>query len=79
MTTAMAAVLAPTYAPELDIVGSAYGGAPMDIGEILAPGAGLSIADPAVGMSVSSPDHRSSSRFVPEIGRGTDRRGFRHH
>ncbi|MFI7166509.1 lipase family protein [Rhodococcus erythropolis] len=31
MATAMAAAIAPTYAPELELAGSAYGGAPMNI------------------------------------------------
>jgi triacylglycerol lipase len=32
MATAWAAALAPTYAPELNIVGAAYGGVPMNLG-----------------------------------------------
>lgn len=31
MATAIAAVIASTYAPELKLAGSAYGGAPMNI------------------------------------------------
>lgn len=52
MTTAMAAVLAPTYAPELDLVGSAFGGAPLDIGE-MAKGLGES-AHPAFGLAMAA-------------------------
>ncbi|ATI36547.1 lipase (plasmid) [Rhodococcus sp. H-CA8f] len=34
MATAMAAALAPTYAPELELAGSAFGGAPLNIGKM---------------------------------------------
>ena len=52
MATAMAAALAPTYAPEIPIVGSAYGGVPMDIGE-MAKGLGES-AHPAFGLAMAA-------------------------
>ncbi|SUE17020.1 lipase [Rhodococcus gordoniae] len=52
MATAMAAALAPTYAPEIPLVGSAYGGVPMDIGE-MAKGLGES-AHPAFGLAMAA-------------------------
>ncbi|WP_413767727.1 lipase family protein [Rhodococcus pyridinivorans] len=52
MATAMAAALAPTYAPEIPIVGSAYGGVPMDIGE-MARELGES-AHPAFGLAMAA-------------------------
>ncbi|MEE2031887.1 lipase family protein [Rhodococcus chondri] len=52
MATAMAAALAPTYAPELELAGSAYGGVPMDIGE-MAKGLGES-AHPAFGLAMAA-------------------------
>jgi len=52
MATAMAAALAPTYAPEIPIVGSAYGGVPMDIGK-MAEALGES-AHPAFGLAMAA-------------------------
>ncbi|UYP19902.1 lipase family protein [Rhodococcus sp. Z13] len=52
MATAMAAALAPTYAPELNIVGSAYGGVPMNIGA-MAHELGAS-AHPAFGLAMAA-------------------------
>ena len=62
MTTAMAAALASTYAPELRIVGSAFGGAPLSIekmarglGEESHPAFGLAMAA-ALGLEREYPD-----------------------
>ena len=52
MATAMAAALAPTYAPELKLAGSAYGGVPMNIGD-MAKGLGDS-AHPAFGLAMAA-------------------------
>lgn len=62
MATAMAAAIAPTYAPELDLAGSAYGGAPMNIdkmakalGQQKHPAFGLAMAA-ALGLEREYPD-----------------------
>lgn len=52
MATAMAAALAPSYAPELDLVGSAYGGAPLNIGD-MAEGLG-NAPHPAFGLAMAA-------------------------
>lgn len=52
MTTAMAAAMAPSYAPDLDIVGSAFGGAPLDI-EAMARGLGTE-PHPAFGLAMAA-------------------------
>ncbi|MFG1783423.1 lipase family protein [Rhodococcus oryzae] len=62
MATAMAAAIASTYAPELKLAGSAYGGAPMNIdkmakalGEVRHPAFGLAMAA-ALGLEREYPD-----------------------
>ncbi|MET4614160.1 dienelactone hydrolase [Rhodococcus sp. PvR044] len=62
MSTAMAAAIASTYAPELKLAGSAYGGAPMNIdkmaktlGEQRHPAFGLAMAA-ALGLEREYPD-----------------------
>ncbi|MDV6270785.1 lipase family protein [Rhodococcus globerulus] len=62
MATAMAAAIAPTYAPELELAGSAYGGAPMNIdkmakalGQQKHPAFGLAMAA-ALGLEREYPD-----------------------
>jgi triacylglycerol lipase len=52
MATAWAAALAPTYAPELDIVGAAIGGAPMNLGK-MAQGLGTN-PHPAFGLAMAA-------------------------
>lgn len=53
MATAWAAALAPVYAPELPIVGAAYGGAPMDLA-LMAEGLGYSRPHPAFGLAFAA-------------------------
>ncbi|MCZ9635190.1 lipase family protein [Rhodococcus sp. BH5] len=73
MATAMAAALAPEYAPELRLVGSAYGGAPLNIGEMAKklgdsphPAFGLAMAA-ALGLEREYPDRMSiSSQLNPQ-------------
>ncbi|MCW2295541.1 lipase family protein [Rhodococcus erythropolis] len=62
MATAIAAAIAPTYAPELQLAGSAYGGAPMNIdkmakalGQQKHPAFGLAMAA-ALGLEREYPD-----------------------
>lgn len=62
MATAMAAAIAPVYAPELELAGSAYGGAPMNIdkmakalGQQKHPAFGLAMAA-ALGLEREYPD-----------------------
>lgn len=62
MATSFAAALAPSYAPELDIVGVASGGAPMNIGKMAQalgtaphPAFGLALAA-AIGLEREYPD-----------------------
>lgn len=52
MATAMAAALAPTYAPELTLAGSAFGGAPLNIGK-MAQGLG-GAPHPAFGLAMAA-------------------------
>jgi Secretory lipase len=52
MATAMAAAIAPTYAPDLELAGSAYGGVPMNISD-MATGLGES-AHPAFGLAMAA-------------------------
>lgn len=52
MATAMAAAIAPTYAPDLELTGSAYGGVPMNISD-MAKGLGES-AHPAFGLAMAA-------------------------
>ncbi|AFA72982.1 putative secretory lipase [Gordonia polyisoprenivorans VH2] len=53
MATAWAAALAPTYAPELNIVGAAYGGVPMDLIK-MAEGLGYNNPHPAFGLAFAA-------------------------
>jgi hypothetical protein len=53
MATAWAAALAPTYAPDLDIVGAAYGGVPMDLIK-MAEGLGYNNPHPAFGLAFAA-------------------------
>ncbi len=53
MATAWAAALAPTYAPDLDLAGSAYGGAPMNLIK-MAEGLGYNKPHPAFGLAYAA-------------------------
>lgn len=53
MATAWATALAPTYAPELSIAGSAYGGAPMNLIK-MGEGLGINSAHPAFGLAFAA-------------------------
>ncbi|GAB93466.1 putative lipase [Gordonia rhizosphera NBRC 16068] len=53
MATAWAAALAPTYAPELRIVGAAYGGVPMNLVK-MAEGLGYDRPHPAFGLAFAA-------------------------
>lgn len=53
MATAWAAALAPTYAPDLDIAGAAYGGVPMNL-LTMAEGLGYSTPHPAFGLAFAA-------------------------
>ncbi|MED5802521.1 lipase family protein [Gordonia sp. Z-3] len=53
MATAWAAALAPTYAPDLDIAGAAYGGVPMNLLK-MAEGLGYSTPHPAFGLAFAA-------------------------
>ncbi|MGW0037186.1 lipase family protein [Gordonia sp. NPDC003376] len=53
MATAWAAALAPAYAPDLPIVGAAYGGVPMDLVR-MAEGLGYSSPHPAFGLAFAA-------------------------
>ncbi|MFW0784605.1 lipase family protein [Gordonia sp. CPCC 206044] len=53
MATAWAAALAPTYAPDLRIVGAAYGGVPMDLIK-MAEGLGYDNPHPAFGLAFAA-------------------------
>ncbi|WP_081830416.1 lipase family protein [Rhodococcus sp. UNC363MFTsu5.1] len=75
MATAMAAAIAPTYAPELELAGSAYGGAPMNIdkmakalGEQRHPVFGLAMAA-ALGLEREYPDRMPVSSQLNQVGR----------
>lgn len=75
MATAMAAALAPTYAPELKLAGSAYGGVPMNIGEMASmlgesshPAFGLAMAA-ALGLEREYPDRMPITAQLNESGR----------
>lgn len=75
MATAMAAALAPTYAPELNLAGSAYGGVPMNIGEMAAelgesahPAFGLAMAA-ALGLEREYPDRMPITAQLNDEGR----------
>ncbi|MGL4306436.1 MAG: lipase family protein [Mycobacteriaceae bacterium] len=75
MATAMAAGLAASYAPELTLVGSAYGGAPLSIGlmakglgENSHPAFGLAMAA-ALGLEREYPDRLSISAQLNQFGK----------
>ncbi|MBM4574945.1 lipase [Rhodococcus hoagii] len=75
MATAMAAALAPSYAPEINLVGSAYGGAPLNIGKMAHalgsephPAFGLAMAA-ALGLEREYPDQMPVTGQLNESGR----------
>ena len=74
MATAMAAALAPTYAPELKLAGSAYGGAPMSISKMAKslgdqnhPAFGLAMAA-ALGLEREYPDRMPITNQLNAVG-----------
>lgn len=76
MASAWAAALAASYAPELKVVGSAYGGVPMDIGKMADalgvnahPAFGLAMAA-ALGLEREYPDRIPVSDQLNATGRG---------
>ncbi|EME23155.1 lipase family protein [Rhodococcus triatomae] len=75
MATSWAAALAPTYAPELDIVGAAEGGAPMNLVKMASalgtnphPAFGLAMAA-ALGLEREYPDRMNVSGQLNDNGR----------
>jgi hypothetical protein len=76
MATAWAAALAPTYAPDLDIVGAAYGGVPMNLLR-MAEGLGYDTPHPAFGLAFAAaigvareyPDEIPIQRYLSPLGR----------
>ncbi|WP_422558124.1 lipase family protein [Gordonia sp. (in: high G+C Gram-positive bacteria)] len=74
MATAMAAALAPSYAPELTLAGAAYGGAPLNIGAMAAalgetphPAFGLAMAA-ALGLEREYPEQVSITAHLNATG-----------
>jgi triacylglycerol lipase len=75
MATAWAAALAPSYAPELNIVGAAEGGVPMNLGKMAAalgtnphPAFGLAMAA-ALGLEREYPDRMNVTALLNDQGR----------